>query len=124
MKKFLSIILILICITLTGCTKKSMTIEEITGINFNEIDHIKTGDAWSQNENYDVNKFINEYKNLKYKKFKEGTGSTAHTYYVCYNSDNEVLFTLVDIGNQGKYFIKKGSFDINKDSSNRYQLAE
>ena len=121
MKKFLSLIVILLCIALTGCSK-NMTIEEITGIDFNQIDHIRTGFASSINENYDVEEFTNNYKNLKYQKISGGYGNTAHKYFVCYDSNNEVLFTIVDIGNQGKYFIKKGEFDINKDSSNLYQL--
>lgn len=122
MKKVLGLIVIFMCIMLVGCNKTNMTIEEIVGVNFNDIAYIKTGDYSNINENYDVSEFIDKYQNLKFQKISGGYGSTAHLYYVCYNSNNEVLFTLVDIGNQDKYFIKKGEFDINKDSSNLYQL--
>ena len=106
--------------------EKIKTIQEITGIDFNDISYIKTGGALKQNEDYPVNEFIQEYKNLKYKKLNDRSmGSTTHLYFVCFNSDNEVLFTLVEIGKQDKVFIKKGIFNINEDPySSLYQLKQ
>ena len=130
MKKFLSLIVMILCLFLVGCSNKSnmtsnITIEEITGVNFSEILYIKTGDALNHNEDYSVKQFIEEYKNLHYIKITGSIGSTAHTYYVCYDANDEVLFTLVDIGNQDKFYIKKGNFDINEDNTNNlYQLNQ
>ena len=123
MKKILVIIILIMCFMVVGCSNSHGTIEEITGIEFNKIKYIKTGGALNQNEDYDVNDFINEYKDLKYKKISGGYGSTTHLYYVCYDANDKVLFTLIDVGNQNKFFVKKGTFDIKKDaSSNLYQL--
>ena len=123
MKKTLCLLVLIISFILVGCSKSQGTIEEITGVEFSKINYIKTGGASYLNEDYDVEKFINEYKNLKYKKISGEYGSTAHLYFVCYDANGKVLFTLVEIGNQDKVFIKKGSFDINNDSSSSlYQL--
>lgn len=92
------------------------TIEEITGISLSDISYIKTGSAGEQNEYYEVSDFIKEYNDIKYKKNYESYGSTANIYFVCYDLNDEILFTVVEIGNQNKVFIKKGKFDINKDS--------
>ena len=123
MKKIFCLVVIIMCFMLVGCGKSQGTIEELTGVKFDEISYIKTGGASEQNENYDVDKFISEYKNLKYKKISGKYGNTSHVYYVCYDDNDKVLFTLVDVGNQDKVFIKKGKFNINKDaSSSLYQL--
>ena len=123
MKKIFCLVGVLMCFILVGCSKSQGTIEEITGVDFNKINYIKTGSALNQNEDYDVEEFISEYKNLKYKKISGEYNGTTHLYFLCYDANDKVLFTLVDIGNQDKVFIKKGSFDINKDaSSSLYQL--
>lgn len=123
-KKILCLFVLIICFVLVGCSKTHGTIEEITGVDFSKIDYIKTGSALHLKKGYDVGKFISEYKNLKYKKISGEYGSTAQVYFVCYDANDKVLFTLVEIGNQNKVFIKKGSFDINKDSSSSlYQLG-
>ncbi|MBQ2639384.1 MAG: hypothetical protein IJF92_01275 [Bacilli bacterium] len=126
MKKVLYLLVIMICLCLVGCSKSTMTIAEITDIDFNKISYIKVGGALNQNENYDVERFIDEYKDLKYKKISGEYGNTAHKYFVCYDADNNTLFTIVEIGNQNKVFIKKGSFNINTDSpqSSLYQLVK
>ena len=41
-----------------------------------------------------------------------------------YDLNDEVLFTLVDVEKSNKVFIKKGSFNINKDSKKLYQLIK
>ncbi len=123
MNKIFYLITLIMCFILLGCIKSRGTIEEITGVEFNKIDYIKIGNASNQSEDYDVEKFISEYKNLKYKKASGEYGNAAHLYYVCYDVNNEVLFTLIEVGSQNRVFIKKGIFDINKDSSsNLYQL--
>ncbi len=118
MKKVLCLIIVMMCFLFTGCSKSEGTIEEITGVSFNKINYIKANGSL-----YNVEEFISEYKGLNYKKISEKAGSTRHFYYVCYDSNDKILFTLVDIGNQNKYYIKKGKFDINKDALNSlYQL--
>ena len=120
MKKILSLILLIICLISIGCGKKSGTIEELINVNFNEIDHIKY-----ESQDYDVKKFVKEYKNIEFTKISDGIGSTRHSYFRCYNSKNEIIFTLVSVGNQEKYFIKKGEFDVNKDTKKYlYQIKE
>ena len=91
----------------------------------NNISYIKTdGDSIQEND-YLVDDFIKHYKNLKYKKVNQSTGSTTHLYYVCYNSNDEVLFTLVDIGNKDLIYLKKGLFNINDNNIKYlYQLEQ
>ncbi len=120
MKKIF-IILLLIIFTI-GCSKKTKTIEEILNIKLENISYIKTGGFDNINEYYNVNDFIEKYQNNKYKKISGEYGSTTHIYYVCYDTDDNIIFTLVDIGNQDKVFIKKGTFDINEGRKYLYQL--
>ncbi len=123
MKRALCLIIVIFSFLLVGCNKTSKTIEEITGVSLDDISYIKTGN--NVDNDYDVDTFIEEYKDLKFTKTSGNIGNTARKYYVCYNSDNEVLFTLVDIGNQDKFFIKKGFFDIEKDSKKfQYKLEQ
>lgn len=125
MKKLFCLVFLIMCFVLVGCSKTQDTIEGITGVDFNKISYIKTGGALNQSNDYDVEEFITEYKNLKYEKISGEYGNTGHVYYVCYSDNNEVLFTLVDVGSQDKVFIKKGKFDINEDaSSSLYQLKQ
>ena len=123
MKKVLCLIMVVACLFLTGCGKKQ-TIEEITGVSLNQIDHIKYGGTTTHDNDYtDVQGFIDSNKNNKYKKVSGSYGSTTHRYFICYNSKDEVILTLVDVGNSGYVFIKAGEFNINKDaSSSLYQL--
>ena len=112
MKKGLIFLGIVLCIFLAGCNSKEKTIEEITGVNFDDISYIKTKDI-----DYDVNEFISYYQNAKFQKITEkNIGSTTHLYFVCYDNNDNVLFTLVSVGNQDKYIIKKGSYNTNTDS--------
>ena len=123
MKKILGLMIVLACLFLFGCSKSVMTIEEITGVDFSNISYVKTG--ITGDKDYDIDLFVNYYKDLKYEKISGDYGNTAELYFICYNSFDEVLFTLVEIGNQDKVFIKKGSFDINGDSSyNLYRLVK
>ena len=117
MKKIIGVLIIISCyFIIMYIQPNGKTIEEITGVNFANISYIKTGGGVRQNENYSVDKFVQEYKDMKYKKINGGSaGNTAHQYYVCYGSNNEILFTYVDIGNNNKVCIKKGDFDINRD---------
>jgi len=108
----------MMCFLFTSCSKSEGTIEEITGVNFDKISYIKANGSL-----YNVEEFISEYKNLKYKKTSIKVGSTTHFKFECYDNNDEILFTLIDVGNQDKVFIKKGKFDINKDASKSlYQL--
>ena len=124
MKKILfAVVMLTMCFLLVGCSKTQGTIEDITGVKFESINYIKSGGALNQSSNYDVEQFISKYKNLKYKKISGKYGSTTNIYYVCYDDSDNILFTLVEIGNQNKVFIKKGIFDINRDTSySLYQL--
>ena len=129
-KKILGILLIIIIVIiisalLNGYSMPNQTIEEITDVAFMNISYIKHGDESKQTDNYDVEKFINKYKNLKYEKVYESYGITEHEYFVCYNSSNEPILTVVEVGNQDKVFIVKGKFDINKDAlGNLYKLKK
>ncbi len=100
------------------------TISEITGVNFNKIAYVKAGEPLKQDEDINIKEFIKLFKRHKFYNPKTtDIGSTAHYYYVAYDKDNNILFTVVMVGNQGLVFIKKGSFDINKDrNDNLYQL--
>lgn len=100
------------------------TIEEILNININDISYVKTGGALIQDEDYSVDDFIKYYKNLKYKKVNQSTGNTAHIYYVCYDRNDKILFTLVEIGNKGLIYLKNGLFNINDDNGYLYQLEQ
>ena len=123
MKKNFILLPLMICFLLCSCTKTHKTIEEITGVEFDKISYIKTGE--NQAQYYDVEEFINEYQNLEYKKITGEYGNTTHMYFICYDADDKILFTLVNVGNQDKVFIKKGSFDINSDAKeNLYQLIK
>ena len=100
------------------------TIEEILGIDLDDIDHIKTGGALEQNSDYPVEDFIEEFGGREYNKANKSEGNTSHTYYVGYDEFDEVLFTLVDVGNQNLVFLKEGEFDINVDRNVLYQMEE
>lgn len=121
-KKFILLIgIILLFFIATFFVFKNGTIEEIININFNDIAYIKTGDSLVQNSFYDVDKFTKSYKNIKYKRVFGSYNSNYHTYYVCYDSNNNILFTLVETENENKVIIKKGKFDISFDSNSLYQ---
>ena len=127
-KVIISIILVILLSALVFVilvrNQKGRTIEEITGVNFSDISYVKYGGAMSLSSDYDLNEFISLYRNNKYKKINEAYGNTTHLYIICYDLNDEVLFTLVDVGNSNKIFIKKGSFNINKDSKKLYQLVK
>ena len=117
MKKFFSFLAVIaLCLLLTGCKKNVQTIEQITGVSFKDISYIKTGNATIQDNDFDVNAFINRYKKRKYKKTKGTIINNSQKYLVCYNANDEVILTVVEIDDE-MTFIKKGSFDINKDAS-------
>ena len=104
---------------------REYAIEDILQTSFNDISYIKTGGASQQDEDYSVSKFINEYGNIKVKKFSGDTGNTAHQYYVAYNSNNQALFTIVEIGNRNLLYISKGVFNINENNSDKlYQKVD
>lgn len=120
----IGIVIIAILLVFTLRNNNYHTIEEILKININDISYVKTGGALIQEDDYSVDDFINNYKNLKYKKVNKSTGSTAHVYYVCYDYNDKILFTLVEIGNQGLIYLKNGSFNINDDNGYLYQLEQ
>lgn len=104
---------------------KSGTIEEILQINFDDIAYIKEGNVAQQPDDYPVADFIKKYKSAVFEQFSGSIGGTAHRYYVAYDQDNQIVFTLVSIGNRELYFISKGSFDINESYSDKlYQLKQ
>ncbi len=120
----IGIVIIAIFLVLTRRDNNYHTIEEILNINMNNISYVKTGGALIQEDDYLVDDFIKHYKNLKYKKVNQNTGSTAHLYYVCYDYNDKVLFTLVEIGNQDLIYLKNGSFDTNDYKRYLYQLVQ
>ncbi len=115
-------ILLLIFFSFFMFSKKNKTIEKILNIDMNNIAYIKVGNSLAQDDDYPVANFISTYKNAEFKKVNQDIGNTAHLYYVCYNAQNEVLFTLVEIGNQNLVFLKKGIFNINDKDNYLYQL--
>ena len=107
MKRALCLIIVIFSFLLVGCNKTSKTIEEITGVSLDDISYIKTGN--NVDNDYDVDTFIEEYKDLKFKE----------------KFNKKFIYNLVDIGNQDKFFIKKGFFDIEKDSKKfQYKLEQ
>lgn len=116
--------IIIIILNLVGAHREH-TIEDILQTNFDDISYIKTGGAHYQDEDYPVSKFTSEYGHIKVEKFSGGTGSTAHQYFVAYDSNNQILFTIVEIGNRNLLYISKGTFNINEDNSDKlYQTVE
>ena len=82
-----------------------------------DIKYIKSGDPFDQNEDYSVAEFIDSFWDKNYKPRDNGRiGSTAHSYYVAYDKNDQILFTLVDVGNRGLCYIKAGSFNISDDN--------
>ena len=114
--------IIIFCLLLTGCKKDAKTIEEITSISFNDIKTVRVSNNYDE---YDLNKFINDFKDLEFQKANDSYGNTAQIKYICYDSNDNVLFTIVDIGNQDKYFIKKGEFNLSTDwKDSLYELKK
>ena len=64
MKRALCLIIVIFSFLLVGCNKTSKTIEEITGVSLDDISYIKTGN--NVDNDYDVDTFIEEYKDLKF----------------------------------------------------------
>lgn len=120
---FITSIVILV-INLIG-THGEYSVKDILQTNFDNISYVKTGGASNQDEDYPVSKFINEYGDIKVEKYSGSTGSTAHQYYVAYDSNDQVLFTIVEIGNKNLLYISKGVFDINENNSDKlYQKID
>jgi hypothetical protein len=86
------------------------TIEKLTNVNFNKISYVKTGGALEQNQKMTINDFTSLFKDIKFKKSDvPNIGSTANIYYVCYDKNDNALYTVVDIGNRNLYFIGEGN---------------
>ena len=99
--------------------RREYTINDILQTKFDDISYVKTGGASRQDEGYPVSKFINEYSQTKVEKYSGNTGSTAHQYFVAYDNNDQVLFTIVEIGNRNLLYISKGTFNINENNSSK-----
>ena len=98
---------------------RAKTIEEILDISFSDIAYVMHFD-----EEISLSEFVNEYKTKKYEKYSVDIGTTAHDYYIAYDENNNIIFTLVDIGNRNLIFLKKGEFNINDNDNQVYRLVE
>ena len=119
MKKHIIIVSITILVIVLIFLNRAKTIEEILDISFSDIDYVKYLD-----EEISSSEFINEYETKKYKKYSGDIGTTAHDYYIAYDENNNIIFTLVDIGNRNLIFLKKGEFNINDNDNQVYRLVE
>ena len=97
---------------------REYSIEDILQTKFDNISYIKVGE-----EDYPVSEFINEYGNVKVKKFSGNIGSTTHRRLVAHDSNGQALFTLVEVGNRGLLYISKG-FNTNENNSDLYQTID
>ena len=110
-KVFISIlVLVVVLIVIIFNGSNGQTIEKILKINLDDIAYIKTNS--NEDDNYDVDLFIKEYRNKKYKKFDGSKGSTTNLRYICYDNDNQILFTLVDVGNQNLIMLIKNDSKV------------
>lgn len=103
-------VLVVVLIVIIFNVRNGQTIEKILKINFDDIAYIKTNS--NEDDNYDVDLFIKEYRNKKYKGFYGSKGSTANLSYICYDSNGKVIFTLVDVGNQNLIMLIKNDSKI------------
>ncbi len=99
-------------------TPKTQTIEEILNINLDDIDYIQIN---GENE-YPVDEFKNIYRNIKLKKVNMEHGNSAQIYFEAYDKNKELIFTLIDIGNNNLIYLKTGTFDTGKDKKYLYQF--
>lgn len=120
---FVASIIILVA-NLIG-SREEYTVKDILQTKFDNISYVKTGGASHQDEDYSVSKFINEYSDVKVERFSGDTGSTTHQYFVAYDSSDQILFTIVEIGNRNLLYISEGTFNIDEDNSDKlYQKTD
>lgn len=101
----------------TNINEEAVSFKSIVQVNFSDIAYIKTGDAREQKDDCPISDFIKEYGQARFKRFSDSTGSTAHVYFVAYDNNDQILFTLVDIGNRDLVYISRGTFDINEEDT-------
>lgn len=93
---FIFILIILATIILLNRTlTRKYTIEELTGINFDTIEYV----VYDEQNNYDINKFKNEFENIKLTKNKYIFERIEQTRDItipwkCYNANGENILTL------------------------------
>ena len=126
-KKRLIILIAAACLILTVVVcfivyrASTSTIESITGVSFDDIAYVKSGGALGQTLDYDKDEFIKEYRNKRYHKInKKYSDDKSHDYYVCFDKNDNILFTLVETRTNDEVFIKKGKFSIVRDSETSF----
>ena len=108
-KVFIAVlVLVVVLIVIIFNVRNGQTIEKILKINLDDIAYIKT----NSDQDYNVDLFIKEYRNKKYKGFYGSKGPTANLSYICYDSNGKVIFTLVDVGNQNLIMLIKNDSKI------------
>ena len=109
MKKIILLFVGITLITIAGIIYSNYqkeTFEHITKIDLQRVSFCE-----SNSKKIELNDFLDEFGNVKFKKSKENIGSTAHQRYLCFDDANQLLFTVVDIGNKGLVYITVGEYD-------------
>lgn len=107
-------ILSIISIIMYCNENKKLTIEQIIGVNFDDISYI-VNDRYEKNT--DLQEFRNQYENTVYQKRKpsEVIGTTVAFTIKCYNKNDNVICTIRCSGH-GYYFVKGDAKDFSKET--------
>ena len=101
---------------------KSYTLEEITGIDLDDIKYVESN-MRIQMEEYNLEVFKNEFSNKLFRKNKyidekvmdmipeksNYSGFSLDVTFICYDENNNTLLTIID--SRGEYYITKGFAD-------------
>ena len=108
MKRKIGVMIVILIVIIIGIifiikSNEKLTIEEITGINFDDISYIKSD---REGIDTDLKKFRDEYENKVYQKHKKNAISGTIVAYkiYCYDVNNNIICTIFCNGH-GFYFV-------------------